>query len=52
VELRPTDGGGLDLHVLDLHVLDCELGGLSVASCDERVRRYAVALGFELVPAA
>lgn len=38
------------LHLASLQVLDRELGGLSVASCDERVRRNASALGFSLVP--
>ncbi|MEK7704533.1 MAG: PIN domain-containing protein, partial [Myxococcota bacterium] len=33
------------LHLATLGVLDNELGGLVVATCDERVRRNAVALG-------
>lgn len=39
------------IHLASLRVLDDELGGFEVASCDERVRRNAAALGFALVPA-
>ncbi|HET9554644.1 MAG TPA: PIN domain-containing protein [Anaeromyxobacteraceae bacterium] len=40
------------LHLASLRVLDDELGGLDVASCDDRVRQNAAALGFALVPAS
>ena len=39
------------LHLASLRVLDAALGGFEVLSCDERVRRNAVALGFRVVPA-
>ena len=39
------------LHLASLRVLDDELGGFELASCDDRVRRNAVALGFAVVPA-
>lgn len=38
------------IHLASLLVLDEALGEFEVASCDERVRRNAVALGFEVVP--
>lgn len=37
------------LHLASLRVLDEALGGFEVASCDDRVRRNAAALGFEVV---
>jgi len=40
------------LHLASLRVLDDELGGFELASCDDRVRRNAVALGFAVVPAS
>lgn len=39
------------IHLACLRVLDDELGGVEVASCDDRVRRNATALGFAVVPA-
>ncbi len=39
------------IHLACLRVLDDELGAFEVASCDDRVRRNATALGFALVPA-
>lgn len=43
--------GGLDaFHLASIRVLDAEFGGLEVASCDERVRRNAAALGFAVIP--
>jgi predicted nucleic acid-binding protein len=39
------------LHLATLRVLDAALGGFVVLSCDERVRRNAVAMGFSVVPA-
>jgi predicted nucleic acid-binding protein len=39
------------IHLASLLVLDEALGEVVVASCDERVRRNALALGFEVVPA-
>ncbi len=39
------------IHLACLRVLDDELGGFEVASCDDRVRRNATALGFAVVPA-
>lgn len=39
------------LHLASLRVLDDELGGFEVASCDDRIRRNAAALGFVVVPA-
>jgi len=39
------------IHLASLRLLDDELGGLDVASCDERVRQNASAMGFLLVPA-
>jgi predicted nucleic acid-binding protein len=38
------------IHLASVRVLDAELGGFEVASCDDRVRRNAGALGFGLVP--
>ncbi len=38
------------IHLACLRVLDDELGAFAVASCDERVRRNAAALGFAIVP--
>jgi predicted nucleic acid-binding protein len=38
------------IHLASVRVLDDELGGFEVASCDDRVRRNATALGFALVP--
>jgi len=38
------------IHLASIRVLDEELGGLTVVSCDDRVRRNAGALGFALVP--
>jgi predicted nucleic acid-binding protein len=38
------------IHLASVRVLDDELGGLEVASCDDRVRQNAAALGFVLVP--
>ncbi len=40
------------IHLASLLVLDEALGEFAVASCDERVRRNALALGFDVVPAA
>ena len=40
------------IHLASLLVLDEALGEFELVSCDERVRRNAVALGFEVVPAA
>lgn len=40
------------IHLASVRVLDDELGGLEVASCDDRVRENAAALGFVLVPGA
>jgi predicted nucleic acid-binding protein len=40
------------LHLASLRVLDDELGGFDVATCDDRVRQNAAALGFVLVPAS
>jgi len=40
------------LHLASVRVLDDELGGLEVATCDDRVRDNAVALGFAVVPPA
>ena len=39
------------LHLASLLVLDDALGGFEIASCDERVRRNAVALGYAVIPA-
>ncbi|HSN91734.1 MAG TPA: type II toxin-antitoxin system VapC family toxin [Anaeromyxobacteraceae bacterium] len=39
------------LHLASLRVLDDALGGLELASCDDRVRRSARALGFTVIPA-
>jgi predicted nucleic acid-binding protein len=39
------------IHLASVGVLDEELGGVDVASCDDRVRQNAAALGFLLVPA-
>ena len=39
------------IHLASVRVLDDELGGVEVASCDDRVRANAEALGFVLVPA-
>lgn len=36
------------IHLASIRDLDEELGGLVVASCDDRVRRNAEALGFEV----
>jgi predicted nucleic acid-binding protein len=38
------------IHLASVRVLDDELGGLEVATCDDRVRDNAVALGFVVVP--
>lgn len=38
------------IHLACVRVLDAELGEFEVASCDDRVRRNAAALGFGLVP--
>jgi predicted nucleic acid-binding protein len=38
------------IHLASVRILDEELGGLEVVSCDDRIRRNAVALGFALVP--
>jgi len=38
------------IHLASLRVLDDELGGFELASCDDRVRCNAAALGFALVP--
>ncbi len=38
------------LHLASICLIDAELGGLDVASCDERVRVNAKALGFALIP--
>lgn len=40
------------IHLASVRVLDDELGGLDVASCDDRVRQNATALGFAVIPAA
>ncbi len=37
------------LHLASIRVLDAELGGIEVASCDERVRSNAAALGFAVI---
>ncbi len=37
------------LHLASIRVLDAELGGIEVASCDERVQRNAAALGFAVI---
>jgi predicted nucleic acid-binding protein len=37
------------LHLASLRVLDEALGGFDIASCDDRIRRNAAALGFEVV---
>ena len=39
------------IHLASLVVLDEALGEFALASCDDRVRRNAVALGFDVVPA-
>lgn len=39
------------IHLASLLVLDEALGEFVVASCDDRVRRNAAALGFDVVPA-
>jgi hypothetical protein len=39
------------IHLASLRILDDELGGFDVASCDDRMRRNAAALGFAVVPA-
>ena len=39
------------LHLASLLLLDQELGDLAIATCDDRVRRNALALGFDIVPA-
>jgi predicted nucleic acid-binding protein len=39
------------IHLAALLVLDDELGGLELVSCDQRVRRNAVALGYAVRPA-
>lgn len=39
------------IHLASLRVLDEELGGFEIASCDDRVRRNAAALGFLILPA-
>lgn len=39
------------LHLATLRVLDDALGGFEVVSCDDRIRRNAAALGFDVVPA-
>ncbi|HSD19339.1 MAG TPA: PIN domain-containing protein [Anaeromyxobacter sp.] len=39
------------IHLACLRVLDDALGGFDVASCDDRVRRNARALGFAVLPA-
>jgi hypothetical protein len=38
------------IHLASLRALDHELGGFEVASCDDRVRRNAIALGFAVAP--
>lgn len=38
------------LHLASLRVLDGELGGFELASCDDRVRRNAKAMGFAVIP--
>ena len=38
------------LHLAAIRLLDHELGGVSVVSCDERVRQNAAALGLVVVP--
>jgi predicted nucleic acid-binding protein len=40
------------IHLASILVLDEALGEFEVVSCDERVRRNALALGFAVVPAA
>lgn len=40
------------LHLASVRVLDAALGGFEVVSCDARVRRNAVALGFTVLPSA
>jgi predicted nucleic acid-binding protein len=37
------------IHLASLRVLDDELGGLEIATCDDRVRRNAAALGFTVI---
>jgi predicted nucleic acid-binding protein len=39
------------IHLASLRVLDDALGGFEIASCDDRVRRNAAALGFTAIPA-
>jgi len=38
------------IHLASILDLDQQVGGITVASCDERVRRNASALGFQLQP--
>jgi predicted nucleic acid-binding protein len=38
------------IHLASLRVLDNQLGGFEVATCDDRVRRNAAALGFAVLP--
>jgi predicted nucleic acid-binding protein len=40
------------IHLASLRLLDEALGGFEVATCDERVRLNAAALGFGVVPAS
>jgi predicted nucleic acid-binding protein len=39
------------LHLASARVLDDELGAVVVVSCDDRVRRNAMAMGFTVTPA-
>jgi predicted nucleic acid-binding protein len=38
------------IHLATVLVLDHDLGGLEVATCDDRVRRSAATLGFAVIP--
>lgn len=40
------------IHLATVRILDEDLGGLEVASCDDRVRRNAAALGIAVIPPA
>jgi predicted nucleic acid-binding protein len=39
------------IHLASLRAMDVELGDAEVVSCDDRVRRNASALGFDVLPA-
>jgi hypothetical protein len=40
------------IHLASLRVVDNQLGAFEVATCDDRVRRNAAALGFAVLPPA